>query len=218
MSGLYAALAAAALSAVGTGVNSYAQNQNARKQDDQTAASIRNQAALNAQAEQKVGDLNAQIARSSPKSAQDQQTAAYVKALQQANATQSTVNPSVKGASKRYGQAVDASRTDVNNYARQTASNLAATAAPQLQRIGEGNAIANTASDLGIINDASGSEQGILKTKLAGDQADPWLGALSGLLQGAGSGLSTYGGYKRGGSTGSSNPYLGAGGGVGGGP
>lgn len=206
MSGLYTALVVTAL---GTGVNQYSQNQNLKNQDNQAAASIRNQMTLNNKAESDVNTLNQSVARSNPQDAQKAQDAAYVAAIRNASATQGTVNPAVKGASKRYGDAVAGSQADVNNYARSTANNLAATVAPQLQRIGEGNQIADTASQLGIINDASNSEQGLLRTRLAGDAANPWLSSLGTILQGTGQGLATNAGYKKGGQgMGGSNPYL----------
>lgn len=198
MTGLYTALTVAALSTLGTGVTAYSQNQNMRKQDQQAADSIRQQQQINSQAENAVGNLNKSVARSTPQDAQNSQTAAYVKALQDASATQGAAIPNVKGGSKRYDQAVTDSRADVNNYARQTASSLAATAAPQLQRIGEGQQIANVASDLGRYNDQSGAEQGLLKTQLAGDMSNPWLDSVGGLLNGAAAGYSTYAGSKRG--------------------
>lgn len=192
MSGLYSAIGAAALSVGSAGVNAYSQNQNMRKQDNQSAQSILRQGQINSKAEGAVSDLNKSIAKSNPNDATKDQTAAYLAA---ANAAPTT-NPSVPGGSKRFVQAQDASKADVAQYARSTAGNAAAVAAPQLQRIGEGNQIANTASELGRFNDESSSEQGLLKTRLAGDQANPWLQSLSGLLSGASTGLSTYGGYK----------------------
>lgn len=198
MTGTYTAIGAAALSAAGAGANAYSQNQNMRKQDSQSAQSIIQQGAINSKAESAVSQLNANIAKSNPNDATKQQTAAYLAAIQQANPTQSVVNPNVPGGSKRFTQAQAASKADVANYARSTAGNMAAVAAPNLQRIGEGNQIGNVASELGRYNDESAAEQGILKTQLAGDQANPWLTALSGVLSGAGSGLSTYSGYRKG--------------------
>lgn len=206
MSGVYTAIGAAALSAAGSGVSAYSQNQNMRKQDDQAAGSIIKQGQINSKAEAAVGDLNKSIAKSNPDDATKQQTAAYLQAAQQAP----TTTPTVPGGSKRYTQAQAASKADIGQYARATAGNAAAVAAPNLQRIGEGNQIANVASELGRFNDESASEQGILKTQLAGDQANPWLSSLSQVLSGAGSGLSTYGGYRAGGKgMGGSNPYTG---------
>lgn len=211
MSGVYSAVGAAALSAAGAGVNAYSQNQNMRKQDSQAAQSIINQGAINSKAEGAVNNLNASIAKSNPDSASKAQQAAYMDAIRRAAPTQGNVNPSTPGGSKRFQQAQAASKDDIAQYARSTAANDAAVAAPSLQRIGEGNQIANVASELGRFNDESTGEQGILKTQLAGDQANPWLSALSGVLSGAGSGLSTYGGYQAAGKKqgmGGSNPYV----------
>lgn len=198
MSGLYSAIGAAALSAAGTATNAYSENQNMRKQDSQAADSIIQQGKINSKAEGAVGQLNNSIAKSNPQNAQKQQTAAYLAAIQQAQPTQSATNPGVPGGSKRYTEANAASKDDIANYARATATNTAAAAAPSLQRIGEGQQIGDVASQLGRFSDESNSEQGILKTQLAGDQANPWLTSLAGVLQGAGSGLSTYGGYQAG--------------------
>lgn len=205
MSGLYTAIGAAALSAAGSGVNSYSQNQNMRKQDSQAAQSIINQGNINSKAEGAVNNLNTAISKSNPAGAQKSQTAAYLQATQQNPST----TPSVPGGSKRYVQSSAAAKNDIANYARATAGSSAAVAAPNLQRIGEGQQISDTASQLGRFNDESSSEQGILKTQLAGDQANPWLTSLSGVLSGAGNGASTYAGYKRGGGMGGSNPYVG---------
>lgn len=199
MSGLYTAIGAAALSAAGSGASAYSQNQTMRKQDNQLAASTIKQGGINSQAESAVSKLNDSIARSNPADAQKQQTAAYLQAAQQAP----TTNPTVPGGSKRYSQAVAGSKADISNYARSTAGSEAAVAAPSLQRMGEGNQIADVASQLGRYNDQSASEQGILRTQMAGDQQNPWLSSLSQVLQGAGSGLSTYGGYRKGGMGGS---------------
>lgn len=205
MSGLYTAIGAAALTAAGSGVNSYSQNQNMRKEDAQSAQSIINQGKINSQAETAVGNLNKSIAQSNPNTATKDQTAAYLAAAHQAAASGNTT-PVVAGASKRYAQAQGGAQQDIENYARGTAANTAAVAAPQLQRIGEGNQIADTASQLGRFNDQSASEQAMLHTELAGDQANPWLSATSQLLSGAGNGLSTYAGYKKGQGMGGSTP------------
>lgn len=197
MSGLYTAIGAAALSAAGTGVNAYNQNQQMRKQDNDAATSIVNQGRINSQAEGAVKNLNDNIAKSTPTKNTQDQTAAYLQAINSQPAAANTT-PKVAGGSKRYTEAQGAAAQDVANYGRSTAENAAAVAAPSLQRIGEGNQIANVASELGRYNDQSANEQGLLRTKLAGDTANPWLGAFSQLLQGAGSGLSTYGGYRSG--------------------
>lgn len=203
------AAAAAALGAIGTGVNAYSQNQNLRNQDKQAAASIAAQGNLNKQASQQVTNLTKNVAASDPAAAQKQQMAAYLSAIQQAAPVQSTANVGTPGASNRFVQASANSKNDVSNYARSTASALASTAAPQLQRINEGNQIANTASNLGLLQDQSNAQSGILKTQLAGDQANPWLTSLSQVLQGAGQGGSIYAGGMSGTKKPSStNPYL----------
>lgn len=209
MTGLYTAIAAAALSAIGSGVGAYSQQQNLKNQDKQAAANIIAQGKINSEATGKVNDLNQQIAKSNANDQTKNQTADYIQALQRANPTQAGATAPVKGGSKRFAEANAQSTADVNKYARDTAGAMAATAAPQLQRIGEGNAIASTASDLGLLNDKSNMQQGIFKTQLGGDQSNPWLNSLSGLLQGSGSGLSTYAGMQAGKKGG--NPYLGGG-------
>lgn len=186
---------AAALTAAGAGVNAYSQNQALRKADNASAESITRQGQINSQAEAAVSKLNQSVAKSNPQQATKDQTAAYLTAAQNA-AKNAPTAPSVPGGSKRYSQAQAGANADVANYARTTAGNQAAVVAPQLQRIGEGNEIADTASQLGRFNDTSAAEQGILKTRLAGIQANPWLSSLGQVLGGAGSGLATYGGRK----------------------
>lgn len=211
MSGIFTALA---LTAVGTGTSMYAQNQNLKNQDQQQAQSIIKQGQINQQAEKAVSNLNQNIAKSNPDAAQKQQMQAYMQALQQAQPTQSAVNSNVPGGSKRFVQAQAASKNDIANYARSTAANTAAVAAPALQRIGEGNQIADVAGQLGRFADTSGQEQQILRTQLAGDQANPWLTSLGTVLQGAGQGMSSYAGWNGGGGKKAPSAAPSAGGGM----
>src|SRR6201999_186756 len=96
MSGLYTAIGAAALSAAGTGVNAYSQNQNMRRQDNQAAAATMAQGSINQKAENAVSNLNNSIARSNPDAATKTQQAAYTQAAQQA-AKVSNPTPTVAG-------------------------------------------------------------------------------------------------------------------------
>lgn len=215
MSGLYTAIGAAALSVAGEGVSSYNQNQSLKQQQNQATNEIEQQQQLQQQAESKVRNTVTQVAQANPNAAANSQLAAYKQALtQQAQnvASPTGMGASVPGASKRYTQAQGAAQENVNDYANTQATNAADTAGAQLQRIGEGQDIASTASQLGLLQDTSQNKSGELNVQLAGDQPSPWLTALGGALSGAGSGLGTYAGTKYGKKGGTVDPTVGLGG------
>lgn len=188
MSG-YGLAAGAVVSALGAGTTMYANNQNQKNQQQQLAASNATQANIEREGAARVAATTAKTAAASPGAGAQDLLASYKAALSAANPQQSGAISNVSGGSKRYAESAASAKANVNDYATTMAKNLATTGGAQLQRIGTGQDIANTASDLGLISGQSNNESGVLKAQLAGDQANPWLTALGSVAQGAGSGL-----------------------------
>lgn len=186
MSG-YGLAAGAVVSAIGAGTSMYANNQNQKNQNNQLAESELQQQNMERQGAAQVAQTTNKVAQANANSPAQQLLANYQKALTQANPTQG-IAP-VTGGSKRYAESAASAKANVNDYASAMAGNLATTGGAQLQRIGTGNDIANTASNLGLLSGQSTNEQGVLKAQLAGDQANPWTLALGQITQGAGQGL-----------------------------
>lgn len=186
MSG-YGLAAGAVLAAIGTGTSMYAQNQNQKNQNNQLEESQLQQQNLERQGAAQVAQTTQKVAQANANGPAQQLLASYQKALATADPTQGII--SVPGGSKRYAESAASAKANVNDYATAMAGNDAVTGGAQLQRIGSGNDIANTASNLGLINGQSVNAQGVLKAQLAGDQANPWTTALGKVVQGAGMGM-----------------------------
>lgn len=190
MSGTALAIGAG-VSALGAGVSAYAQNQQLRKQDNIAAQGIINQGALRQQANSDVqklikntGENNAaNIARN-----QTTQEQEYAAALQRAAPTQGGALTTQPGASKAYAAAVNSARGNVAQFGSDLGKSTAATDAPQLTQIQTQEALGDTATKLGLLNDTSANQNRLMQIQASAVQANPWLQAGGGILQGAGTG------------------------------
>lgn len=200
MSGAYSAATAAALTIAGSAAEAYGNNQTLRKQDSIAAQGIRNQTALQTQAQQgvqktiqKVGVDNA------ANDAQNQkiQQAQYMAALARAAPVQGSSLTTTPGASSRYAQQVVDAQAANKSFGAGQASLMARTTAPQLTQMQDQQNLGNEATQLGLLNDTSNSQANLTKLQAGSVQVNPWLLAASAALKGAGAGMSTYGGAKK---------------------
>ena len=190
MSGTALAIGAG-VSALGAGVSAYAQNQQLRKQDNIAAQGIINQGALRQQANSDVQKLikntgqnnAANIARN-----QTTQEQEYAAALQRAAPVQGAALTTQPGASKAYAADVMNARNNVAQYGSDLGKSTAATDAPQLTQIQTQEALGDTATKLGLLNDTSANQNRLMQIQAGAVQANPWLQAVGGILQGAGTG------------------------------
>lgn len=177
MSGL--GIAGGALTAgAGAGIGMLANSKNAKNQSAQAAESAATQANYQKQASQAVSDEATRAAGANPGAGRNDLLTAYHSALNAGAPAAAAALPTVSGANARYAKGVASAKANVSDYARTMADNMATTGGAQLQRLQTGEDIANTASKLGLINGQSMGAANVLKTQLAGDQANPWLLAL----------------------------------------
>lgn len=200
------ALAAGAATAAGAGVNAYSANQQMRKQDSIAAQGIRNQSNLQAQAQagvqktiQKVGTDNA----ANEQANQQKQQAQYIDALRRAAPVQGAAQTDAPGASSRYAKGVVDAKAANNTFGGTQANLMSRTDAPQLTQIQDQQSIGDEASRLGLLNDTSNADNNLTKLQVQGVQQNPWLTAAGAVLQGVGSGASTYAGGMAGSKVGS---------------
>lgn len=186
MSG-YGLAAGAVISAIGAGTSMYAQNQNQKNQNNQLAQNIEQEQNLEKEGANQVAQTTSKVAQANANGPAQQLLQKYQQALTQANPTQAI--SSVPGGSKRYAESAASAKANVNDYANAMASNSAITGGAQLSRIGTGNDIADTASNLGLLNGQATNASGVLNAQLKGDQANPWTTALGSIVQGVGSGV-----------------------------
>jgi hypothetical protein len=176
------------LSGAGSAVGGLAQQEQLNKQSDIAAAGIIKQGELQKQGEADVGST-IQTASQSTAAAQAktaQQLAAYRSALQQGTPQTQAASPSVPGASKAFKAAQTSATGSANDYVNAIAQSAATTQGTQLERVGENQQMAQTASDLGVLTNQSNEQNYLTQLKVRATQQNPWLTALGMTLQGAG--------------------------------
>lgn len=181
------AIASLVTQLAGTGVQAYNQNQMLKKQDAIAAEGIVKQGALQKQGEgdvqSTINTMNQSTANTQAKSAQ--QLDAYRKALQQSSGISNSASPDVPGASKAYKATQNSANASANDYVNAIAGSAATTQGTQLERVGEGQAMADTATKLGTLTGQSNEQNYVTQIKMRQAQQNPWLSALGETLKGA---------------------------------
>jgi hypothetical protein len=191
-------IAAVAAAVAGAGTTAYANNQALKQQDEIAAQGILAQGKLQKQGETDVNNTTQTLAQSNAKVQQqsDSQLAAYRAALQQSQGISQSASPDVPGSSKAYKAEQAAAGAGADKYVNAIADSAATTQGTQLERIGEGQAQAATATQLGDLTRQSDEQSYVTKLQIQATQANPWLLALgttlsaAGAVMGAGAGFS----------------------------
>lgn len=175
-------------SGIGTDVSAYAQNQALKQQDNIAAQGIIKQAQLQKTGSNEVSALTNQVAQSNAKTqaASAQQLKAYQDALQQGSGISASASPNVPGSSKAYKAEQGVAGTTASNYVNAIANSAATTEGTQLERVGEGEQMGQTATDLGMLQNQSNEQNYLTKLGIQSTQANPWLEGLGTLLQAGG--------------------------------
>lgn len=196
----------AVLAAVGAGTSYYNSEQTAKRQDNAAADAIRNQRAIQDEANAKVNRTLQDVQASSPteerKSAED----AYLEQVRNAQAL-ARANLDQDNVSSAYDAAAAKAGNQAQGYAQQIAGLMARMDAPVNQRTNEGFAFGNLTSDIGGVQRKSAGQQWIDQLRSATIRRNPWLDAAAAALSGAS------GAYSSGASAGGAAAYPAAQGG-----
>lgn len=176
------------LSAVGTGASMYNNNQVQKRQEEATAEGLRQQQVRQQQADAAVASQINNVKNSSPEASREASTKAFMDQLQRSRQQAITT-----GGGDRYGNELNAAGTDVDNYGKKVADTLARISAPELQRQGEAQQFARTASDLGGISRNSAADDFLTQLRLRSIRPDAGIGALGSLAGGVANGLASNG-------------------------
>lgn len=196
--------------AVAAGTSYYNSNQTAKRQDRAAADAIRNQRAIQDEANAKVNRTLQDVQASSP--AEERKTAedAYLQQVKNAQSL-ARANLDEDGVSSAYDEAAGKAGNQAQGYAQQIAGLMARMDAPINQRTNEGFSFGNLTSDLGGVQRKSAGQQWIDQLKAATIRRNPWLDA-------AASAMSAYGSsYGAGGASGGAASAGAGGSGMGGG-
>lgn len=154
------------------------QEQLAKKQDQQAARTITNQAAEQRKADAKLADLVKNLGASNQEEERAQQQGRYLDTLR-LGAASSGVQPVMGNVSDAYRAGTAAANEDVANFGADRAGLLARMDAPQLQRMNEGILFSNTGVDLDQIRRGASGQAYLDDLRLKSLRANPWVDALS---------------------------------------
>lgn len=186
-------LVPALVSAAGTGLSAFAADRARKKQDREAAAGIMRQAEFQKQAGERVNENIQKLRGSNPEGetrAAEGDFMAALKAQQKPGMPMDALQP-FAGGSQRYAEDVSTAKQAGETDVAALVKNLAAIDAPTFQRLREGQTTADTASKLGLIDQASQGQDFLTKLRTSSITANPWLTAL-------GTGMQAYGSAKAG--------------------
>lgn len=180
-----------ALAAAGTGAQVYNTRQTAKREDNAAAAGIRQQAARQQQADQRVSQEVGAVERSTPEESRRAAASQFLNQLRQTQAQ--AIDGGAPGAvSGRYAGDAAGAEGDVAEFGRQTADTLARISAPGMQRQQESQGFGRLGNDLGQITNAANGDAFLqqLRQRAAGAR-NPWIDAAGQITTGLGSALAT---------------------------
>lgn len=179
-----------ALSAAGAGLQAHNSYRTAKRQDSAAAAGIRQQAARQREADQRVNAEIGALEGSTPEGEKAQALSDYMTTLQRAR-SQARGGGDVAGASDRYQTDDAAAKVGIQNYGGQVADTLSRIAAPGLQRDREGRQINRMGSDVAGIARNAGGEAFLAQLRHNSINRNPWLDAGGQVLTGIAGGMAS---------------------------
>lgn len=182
---------AAAATAAGAGVDYYNASETNKKQQDAEAQVYNDQQAKQKQASGIVQNQVNTIAKSTPQAESNAATQGFINTLRQNAATTNATTPAIGGAAnKKYSTDVAANTSAANDYSTGLASDIAGVVAPQRQRMDEGQAFQNTATQVGGVQQQAQQQSFVDQLRAKSITQNPWLGLAGKVLGGVGTAAS----------------------------
>ena len=179
--------------AVGLAVGSAAlgwwnQDQLAKKQDRQAAASITNQVAKQRKADSQLADLIKNLSASNQQDEAAAQNQNYLDTLRMGSQA-SGINQGPGNFSDAYKKDAASNVIDLEAFGKERAGLMSRMDAPGLQRVNEGILFDNAAVDLGMLQREAQGQDYLDQLRLGSIRANPWVDALA-------DGMGAYAGAK----------------------
>lgn len=178
------------LAAAGTGLNAYNTYRTGRRQDDEAARGIRQQAMRQREADAKVAEEVDKMEGSNAAEKRAERLGQYMTQLARTRQTAEGGLTSLVGG-EDFQSDLAAARDDLGAYGGSTANLMAGIDAPGLQREGEGVRQSRLATALGLIGRESQGDAWINELRMRAIRRNPWMDAGGALLTGLGGSLPT---------------------------
>lgn len=154
------------------------QEQVAKKQDRQAAASITNQAAKQRKADAQLADLVKNLSASNQQDEAAAQNQNYLDTLRMGSQA-SGINQGPGNFSQAYRDDAASNVIDLEAFGRDRAGLMSRIDAPGLQRVNEGILFDNAAVDLGMLQREAQGQDYLDQLRLGSIRANPWVDALA---------------------------------------
>jgi len=175
--------------AVAAGASVYNTNRTAKKQDQALAAGIRQKAAVQRRADEKIASELTQLENSTSADEQQSTLNQYQNALRGTD-QQAQAGQALSGLSKEYDAATGAAQQRTKGYVDQVANSLSRIDAAGLQRQGEGMRVADLGTNLRVLGREGEGIDYLSNLKAQGIRRNPYIDALSSALNSYGGGVS----------------------------
>lgn len=171
------------LSAGGTALQQASANQERRDRERIAAEGVRRNSQLNQEASQRVSQEIQKVASASPDAERLKANNDFIDALRKSKTSDGGADfGAAPGASDRFTADVGQARAGAGAEGRALAGNLAAIDAPQYARVNENRGIADTATDLSLIEGRGKGQDFLAQLALARANGNPGLETIGGGL------------------------------------
>lgn len=174
------------IAAVGTAATVYNSNKTARKQDNALAQGIRDKAATQRKADQKISTAVDELGGSGPGGEKQSTLASYQDALR-GTEQQAAAGQTLGGLSKSYDEATNANAVKSNKYLSGITDALSTIDAAGQQRQREGFGTADLATNLRVLGREQEGQDFLSRLKAQSIRRNPWIDAFAGAAQSYGS-------------------------------
>ncbi len=180
------------LSAGGTALQAASANQERRDRERIASEGVRRNNEINQQAGQRVSQEIQQVASANPEAERMKANNDFMDALRKAKVSDGGADfGAPAGASDRFTADVGQARTGAGTEGRALAGNLAAIDAPQYARVNENRGLADTATDLSLIENRGKGQDFLSQLAMARANGNPGLETLGSGLTAFGNGLAS---------------------------
>ncbi len=172
--------------ALGHGVDAYNQDRAHRRQSRQLRHGLTQQQARQSEADASLGDLMSAMEGSGPADDRASLNDAYMQQLMRTRRMQTGAIPTLDGASSRYAADAAGASTDIGQYGARLSDIMARADAPILQRQGEQQLMARTASDIQGVARGAQSDDFLTRLRASQMRPNPWVAFMADLAARAG--------------------------------
>ena len=177
------------ITAVAGGVSTVNQQRALKKQDREVARGIREQGEIQRESNRRVNEQIDELAGATGEAEQAAALSDFQQAIRSGREQTEGSTQDVVGASDRFAERVGDARASVRGEGQEQAERLSVIDGILRQRIGEGQDIGRTESDLTALRNTSNAADFLTRLRASEIRPNPWVDLAAGIAGGVGSGM-----------------------------